>query len=127
MPNRDAVFFDELRKCRYIRALSTTECTIRFDIRHRDRTVHWRVTVNRGDVVVSPGTGDADGVFSMDELSFQRLADGETVPFAAFLSNEMGVQGRVGRAAVVQQLFHERPGAHHPRQFAEHDGRRRER
>lgn len=122
MGERDAAFFEELRNCRHIGALNTTVGTIRFDIRHGDRTHHWRVMVDRGEIIVSPGNGDADGVFEMDEVAFRRLADGATVPFAAFLSNEMGIKGKFAMLVVMQHLFHGAPGAHHPRQLVDQDG-----
>jgi len=124
MSSREAEFIDELRRHRHVGVLETTVGTIRLDILHGDRTDHWLVSVSHGDLDVTSGYGEADCAFQMDETAFRRLADGETVPFAAYLSNEIAVVGRFNLLIVLQQLFHGRPGARDPRRLAERERRR---
>jgi hypothetical protein len=119
-----AQFIEELRRRRHVGVLDKTVGTIRLDIVHRDRTDHWLVSVNLGDLHVTSGYREADCAFQMDETAFRRLAEGETVPFAAYLSNEVAVNGRFNLLIVLQQLFHGRPDAHDPRELAERERRR---
>jgi hypothetical protein len=124
MRDRDAAFFDELGRLGHVTSLDTVAGTVRFDISDGLRTDHWLITINHGAVGVSPSDGDADCVIHVDEASFRRLADGRTVPFAAFLSNEIGLDGSFALLILVGHLFPGPADAHDPREFVEHDRRR---
>jgi putative sterol carrier protein len=98
--------------------------TVRFDIGDAQGLSQWLVSINRGDVAVRQGSGDADCVIHIDDQSFGRLATGQTVPFAAFLSNEIGVDGSFSLLILLRHIFPGPAGARHPRELADQERRR---
>ncbi len=123
MPDREQAFFDEVGRLSYVPGFAKTTGTIRFDINHGDRTASWLLSINMGAISVSRDGGDADCVIHADEKTFLRMTAGETVPAAAYFSNEISVDGSFGLLVMLRYLFPGPPGAHDPRQLAEQDRR----
>lgn len=124
MPDRDEAFFDELGRLGYVAALGETRGSVRFDIGDGHQVAHWLVSIDLGDIVVSSDDREADCVIRLDTASFRRLVEGETVPFAAFLSNEIGIDGSFGLLILLRHLFPGPPGARDPRELAKQNGYR---
>ena len=73
--------------------LAKARGTLRFDLRDGERTRHWLVELDRGDVSVSRRRSSADCVVRTDAAIFDGLVTGEVNPLAAFLRGELAVEG----------------------------------
>jgi predicted lipid carrier protein YhbT len=73
--------------------LAKARGTLRFDVRDGERTRHWLVELDRGDVSVSRRRGSADCVVRTDAAAFDGLVTGEVNALAAFLRAELTLEG----------------------------------
>ena len=73
--------------------LAKADGTLRFDLRDGERTRHWLVELDGGNVSVSRRRGSADCVVRTDAAVFDGLATGEVNALAAFLRGELSVEG----------------------------------
>ena len=74
----------------------------RFDV---EGAGSWRVDVDDGAVAVSESDGDADCVLAVPEELFLRIVRGEQSPMGAFLMGKIRVEGDVGLAMRLKDLF----------------------
>jgi len=82
----------------------STGCT-RFDVVDGRRIRRWRVSVSKGDLVVTPGGGDADCVMRVDRRVFERIVTGRMNAVAAVLRGEIAVDGDWRLLVAMQRLF----------------------
>jgi hypothetical protein len=100
--------------------LERTNADLRFDLFEDGRDAEqWRLNIRWGDLCVSRGPEDADCVITADRVTFDRIARGETKPLAAWLRNEIAVEGRLNPLIMLERLLPGPPGAHDPRALAE--------
>jgi putative sterol carrier protein len=74
----------------------------RFDV---EGAGSWRVHVDDGAVAVSQSDGAADCVIAVPEDLFLRIVRGEQSPMGAFLMGKIRVEGDVGLAMRLKDLF----------------------
>lgn len=94
-------FFDELRG----RALAVPRgerASYRFEV---DGAGSWRVDVAGGHASVAESDAPADCVVATDERTFVRVVNGEESPMAAFLTGKIRVEGDLGLALRLRELF----------------------
>ncbi|OKI76867.1 hypothetical protein A6A27_40715 [Micromonospora sp. CB01531] len=104
--------------------LKKTTGTIRFDLDHGHGTDHWFISITNGDIRVTREERSADIVIRTDNASFDRMVLGEIKPEPAWLRNELTSEGEFRLILLLERLFPEPPGGHHPRAFAREQGRR---
>jgi putative sterol carrier protein len=100
-----ARFFDELGTRGHEVLLRKTTGSTRFEIVDGGRTRRWRVSVEKGDITVEPGGGDADCVVRADRTVFERVATGRMNAVAAVLRGDIAVEGDWRLLVAVQRLF----------------------
>ncbi|MEU5727439.1 SCP2 sterol-binding domain-containing protein [Micromonospora sp. NPDC047738] len=118
-------FFAELP--RQGRVLKKTTGTIRFDLDHDHGTDHWFISITNGDIRVTREEHSADIVIRTDNASFDRMVLGEIKPEPAWLRNELTSDGEFRLIILLERLFPESPGEHHPRAFTGGGGEQRRR
>jgi hypothetical protein len=120
MPNATREFFDGLSRRGHEPLLERMNTELRFDLHEDGReTQHWRLGIRRGYLCVSHGAQDADCVITAARPTFDRIARGETKPLAAWLRNQIAVEGRLQPLIMLERLLPGPPGAHDPRALAE--------
>jgi putative sterol carrier protein len=85
--------------------------TLRFDLKDGERTEHWYVTVNKGDVTVTQNNVPADCALQADKALFEGMASGTVNAMAATLRGDITVDGHVGLLLEFQRLL---PGPQGP-------------
>jgi hypothetical protein len=111
-------FFAGLSRRGYEPLLQRMDRVLRFDLSEDGQTVHWLLTVRRGELVVSQGEGGADCVITTSRKTFDRIARGETKALAAWLRNLIAVEGQLYPLIMLERLLPGPPGAHDPRAIA---------
>ncbi len=94
-------FFEQLRG----RALAVPpgeSASYRFDV---EGAGSWRVTLAEGRADVTEGGGDADCAIATDERTFVGIVNGEQSPMGAFLAGRIRVEGDMGLALRLRDLF----------------------
>jgi putative sterol carrier protein len=78
------------------------EATYRFDI---DGAGSWRLQSEGDRVVVGESDAPADCVIRTDERTFLRLIAGEQSPMGAYMTGKLKVEGDLGLALKLRDLF----------------------
>ena len=123
MSNPTADFFEAMGRRGHERLLEAATGTIRFDLEHDHEVDHWLLVINRGDVRLSRDLSGADCVVVGTRATFDRVVTGRSQLYAAWVRNELRVEGDRRLARLFQRVMPGPPGAHHPREFA-HERRR---
>jgi putative sterol carrier protein len=103
-------FFDELTRRGHEPSLASVTGRVRFDVLDGERTRHWLVTIERGDITVKRGKGKSECTMRADIELFDRLARGEDNAMAATLRGALTCTGQVDLLLAVQKLFPGRAG-----------------
>ncbi|MEV0723350.1 SCP2 sterol-binding domain-containing protein [Micromonospora purpureochromogenes] len=119
MSNPTASFFEALGRRGHEPLLEEATGAIRFDLDHEQGVDHWFVMIDRGDVRVSRDEGEADCVLHSTRANFDRIVDGTTNIYSAWVRNDIRVEGDLRPAALIQRIMPGPSGAHHPREFAQ--------
>ncbi len=120
MPNATMIFFAGLSRLGHEPLLERMNTELRFDLHEDGReTQYWRLGIRRGYLSVSHGQEDADCVITATRPTFDRIARGETKPLAAWLRNQIAVEGRLQPLIMLERLLPGPPGAHDPRALAD--------
>ena len=98
-------FFAELAAREHEPLLRKASGSMRFEIVDGRRTRRWLVAVERGDVTVHPGGGDASCVVRADKSVFDRVASGRLNGVAAVLRGDLQVEGDWRLLVRMQRLF----------------------
>ncbi|MFE9690328.1 SCP2 sterol-binding domain-containing protein [Micromonospora sp. NPDC005806] len=119
MSNPTANFFEDIGHRGHERLLEEASGTIRFDLEHDHEVDRWFMVIKDGDVRVSRDEkGEADCVVHGSRELFDRVVSGRAHIYTAWVRNELGVEGDIRLARIIQRLMPGPPGARHPRQFA---------
>jgi putative sterol carrier protein len=65
----------------------------------------WKVDVTDGRVSVTEGGGDADVTIRASEETFKAVASGDQNPMTAFATGKLKVEGDMGAAMKLRDLF----------------------
>jgi putative sterol carrier protein len=100
-----ARFFERLAERRHEVLLRKVSGSTRFEIVDDRRTRRWRVSVEKGDITVEPGGGDADCAIRADRKVFERVVTGRMNAVAAVLRGDIAVEGDWRLLVAMQRLF----------------------
>jgi putative sterol carrier protein len=100
-----ARFFSALAERTYEPLLRKADGRTRFDIVDGRRTRRWLVTVEKGNIAVTAGNGDAGCVVRADKVVFDKIAAGRLNAIAAVLRGDLEVQGDWRLLVRMQRLF----------------------
>jgi putative sterol carrier protein len=78
------------------------DASYRFDI---DGAGTWRLEADGDRVVVSESDAPADCVIRTDERTFLRIVGGEQSPMGAYMTGKVRVEGDLGLALKLRELF----------------------
>jgi putative sterol carrier protein len=98
-------FFDALAHRGHEPLLRRVSGRTRFEVVDGKRTRRWCVEIDKGDVLVEAGGGDADCVVRADRKVFERLVTGRTNAVAAVLRGEIDVEGDWKLLVAVKRLM----------------------
>jgi putative sterol carrier protein len=99
------VLFHTLAQRGHEPSLASVSGTVRFDLRDGERTEHWYLTIDRGDVSVEHKQDDADCVLRADLATFEAIVAGRTNAMAALLRGAIEIEGRALLMIMLQRLF----------------------
>jgi putative sterol carrier protein len=118
VPSPTEEFFADLGQRGHEPLLERTDQTVRIDLREDGQTEHWRLMVRHGDLRVSRDPEHAECVITTTRDVFDQVVTGRTKPLAAWLRNQITVEGRLQALLTLERLLPSRPGAHDPRTLA---------
>lgn len=95
-------FFETLESRVDASKLQDQVVSYRFDIAGAGS---WHVSVEDGSIDVNETDDPAETVFSMKEEVFLRLLRGEQNPATAFMMGKIKIQGDMGQALKLKELF----------------------
>jgi putative sterol carrier protein len=98
-------FFTELATRTHDPLLRKGSGSTRFEIVDGRRTRCWTVRVEKGDLVVTPGRGDAACVVRADKALFDKVVSGRLNAVAAVLRGDLVVEGDWRLLVRMQRLF----------------------
>jgi putative sterol carrier protein len=102
MTDNTADFFASLERRLDPARLAGLTASYRFDI---DGAGSWRVDVRDGVAAVSEGGEGGDCVIHMKDEIFEKLRRGEQNPMTGFLTGKIKVDGDMGLALKLKELF----------------------
>lgn len=98
-------FFVELASRAYEPLLRKASGSMLFEVVDGRRTRRWLVGVERGDMTVRTGGGDASCVIRADKVVFDKVASGRANAVAAVLRGDLQVDGDWRLLVRMQRLF----------------------
>jgi hypothetical protein len=113
-----AEFFAGVSRRGHEPLLERMDGKLRFDLSAGGRTQRWTLHVRRGNLAVTREEEDADCIITCSLRTFDRIARGETKPLAAWLRNQIAVEGRLYPLVMLERLLPGPPGSHDPRDYA---------
>lgn len=114
-----AAFFDRLADRGYEPLLQRATGSVRVDLVEGPRTDHWLVSIDRGHVVVSRESRDADAVLRADPRTLDDIVTGRSNTVAAVLRGVVDLEGDPELVVLFRRIF---PG---PRRSRRQPGRAR--
>jgi putative sterol carrier protein len=98
-------FFTQLEALGHESRLEKVKGSLRLELVNGRRTDRWLITIDKGDIAVSRGNGEADCVVRTTKEVFEGLTTGQTNAVAAVLRGTVGVEGDRGLLVHFQRLF----------------------
>ena len=98
-------FFEELARRGHEPLLAQGRGTVRVELTNGSGSEPWLVAIDRGDVTVVQGRGEADCTLRASSELFQRIAAGEVNALAAVLRGAIAVDGNWHLLVLFQRLF----------------------
>src|SRR3954454_2893972 len=100
--DRPEEFFESLESRGDPSRAAGMSASYRFDI---DGAGSWNVEVDDGKVTGTEDGGEADTTITTSAETFLKIANGEQIPTAAYMSGKLKVKGDMGQAMKLQKLF----------------------
>jgi len=100
-----AAFFDDLARRGHEPLLKSASGTIRFDVLDGERSEHWFVTIEAGDVDVSHSRTKADAVVRLDKDTLDEMVSGQVNAMASVLRGEIVPDGDLSLVILFQRVF----------------------
>lgn len=113
MTDATKTFFVRLGDRGHEPLLRSVRGTLRFDLKDRERTDHWTVSADKGNVAISRENLAADCVVRTDKTLFDGMAEGRVNLMAAVLRGAVVPEGDLELLVLFQRLF---PGPPRSRQ-----------
>jgi putative sterol carrier protein len=98
-------FFAELEAREHEPLLRKASGVMRIEVVDGKRTQRWLVAVDKGDLAVSRGPGEASCVVRAEKAVFDKLASGRLNAVAAVLRGDLTVDGDWRLLVRMQRLF----------------------
>lgn len=98
-------FFAQLAAREHEPLLRKASGTTRMEVVEGRRTRRWLIAVDKGDITVRRGSGEAACVVRADKAVFDRIVSGRLNAVAAVLRGELAVEGDWRLLVLVQRLF----------------------
>ena len=98
-------FFEELGRRGHEPLLAKVTGRVRFELMEGSRTDPWLVTIDKGDLTVSHGPGDADCAVRGDKALFDELACGRANAMSSVLRGALVCTGDVDLLMAIQRIF----------------------
>ena len=117
--------FERLGSAKALPILKRANGTMLFELKDGKRSERWRIIVDRGEVAVARGGGEADCVLRTDRKLFARMAAGEVNAFAAVLRGAVTIEGDPRLLVLFQRLLPGPPKRRRARRAAESRRRRK--
>jgi putative sterol carrier protein len=108
-----AAFLEALGRRGHEPLLGKVTGRVRFDLQDGDRSDSWIVAINRGDVTVSHGAGDADCTIHGERALLDEIATGRANAMSAVLRGTVQATGDVDLLLAVQRIFPGPPRRRH--------------
>jgi len=105
MTDATSAFFEDLDRRGEEPLLRNVSGTLRFDVEDGRRVESWFIAVEKGDVTVTHGKGEADAVIRADRALVDAMVSGKLNPMAAFLRGAVEVRGDLGLVISFQRLY----------------------
>ena len=97
--------FERLGAAEALPILKRANGTMLFELTGGKRSERWRIIVDRGEVAVARGGGEADCVLRTDRKLFARMAAGKVNAFAAVLRGAVTIEGDPRLLVLFQRLL----------------------
>lgn len=107
-PATDATtaFFQQLARRQHEPAFNRLSGSLRFDVAEGPRrTVHWLVSLDKGDIAVSKENRAADCVVRADRSVLDDVLSGRKNAMAAILRGALEVEGEAAMLIAFQRIF----------------------
>lgn len=114
MPDPTAEFFDGLSQRGYEPMLRKISGSVRFDLEQDWRIDYWHLEITQGNLTVSRAEREADTVVRTAKAVFDRIVRGETQALAAYMRNEIAVEGKLRLFLLCKRLVPGPAGARAP-------------
>jgi putative sterol carrier protein len=105
MSDDTSLFLSELAHRGHEPFLAKVSGTVRFELVEGGQVDRWRITIDHGDVVVSPDDGVADCSIRATKDLFDAICRGEENAVAAVLRGALVCTGDVELLFAIQRLF----------------------
>ncbi|WP_170839553.1 SCP2 sterol-binding domain-containing protein [Micromonospora halophytica] len=98
-------FFEQLADVGHDPRLCKVHGSVRFDIRDGDRLRQWLLSIDHGQLRVTPGDGPAQAVLKLSTEVAEAMVRGELNGLSAMLRGEILVDGDLALALRMGRLF----------------------
>ena len=104
-PGRTSAFFEQLTRREYDPMLRNAVGTARIEIRGKDGTERWLLTIDKGAIAVSRKNARAGTTIRADRRTFEKAAAGTLNVMAAVLRGEIEISGDPRFLVQLQRLI----------------------
>jgi hypothetical protein len=104
-------FFAALDEPGHLATFEGASAEVRFDVLDGKKAERWHVSITRGDVTVTHGSGPADATVRIDRRLLEAIVTGRLNAQAAFLRGLFACEGSVGALMMFQRCLPGPPGS----------------